>query len=586
MRLSVVIPTCNRREILERTLPTLLAQDFPAGDCEIVVVVDGSTDGTIEFLKRQNPAFRLKVIPQSNRGQTAARNAGLRAAEGELVVFFDDDILCPPGILQQHAVAQAGSDPLWVHGPIYVAPESPRTLLRYKIEDQYTSYYGRLDPGAQIRMPADLCFLSACNLSIRREVLLAHGGFDERAPGYEDIELGLRLWKAGVRFRYLPSPPAYELYVKPSGQFLQKRLSSKYARSELYLSRKYSEYRPQSGLSAMGSRPGWKQGLWEMSVRAPASPVPFLKPPLWLAEQLCSLSPFRKAGVRLLNAAGGIAMLRSARSEAGSWKALQREFGMKLPVLMYHHVGPVRPDTDPGLTVSPARFEAQMRWLARRGYVGIRPSDWLAWRGSARALPEKPVLLTFDDAYADVAEYALPVLERHGFGAAVFVITGRVGGTISWARRRGVFRLMTADHLREWAGRGIEFGAHSRTHPDLSMLPPPELMEEVAGSKIDLEAILRSPVRWFAYPYGNYSAAVRDCVRSVYDLAFSTNEGLNNLGTDPHLLRRTSVLPGEFMVDFVCRLRWGFSPFERLRARVRLRTRLKNAMQAVFARSH
>ena len=279
-------------------------------------------------------------------------------------------------------------------------------------------------------------------------------------------------------------------------------------------------------------------------------------------------------------------MLRSAVREAGSLRALQREFGMRLPVLMYHHVGPVRPDTDAGLTVSPARFEAQVRWLARHGYRGIRPSDWLAWRQCAKSLPEKPVLLTFDDAYADVAEYALPVLERHGFGATVFVITGRVGGAITWARRKGVFRVMSTDQIRDWRTRGIDFGAHSRTHPDLTTLPPAELAEEVAESKHDLEVILQLPVQSFAYPYGTHNPAVCNRVRSVYDLAFGTEEGLNNLGTDPHLLRRTGVLPGEFMIDFAGRLRWGYSPFERLRARIRLRTRLKNALQAVFARSH
>ncbi len=586
MKLSVIIPTYNRRKILERTLPTLLAQDFPAHDCEIVVVVDGSTDGSLEFLERQKPVFRLKVIPQPNRGQTAARNVGLKAAEGDLVLFFDDDILCPPGILQQHSAAHVGSDSLWVHGPIYVAPESPRTLLRYKTEVQHASYYGHIDPASPIRFPKDLWFLSACNISIRREILLAHGGFDECAPGYEDVELGLRLWKAGLQFHYLPSAVAYELLVKPSWQFLHKRMSRKYARSEIYLSRKYPEYRPQSGLASTGRPRSWKQFLRDSAVRAPISPLPLLMPPLWIAERLCGLAPVRKAGVRLLDAAGGIGMLRCARAEAGSWKALQRGFGMKLPVLMYHHVGPVRPDTDSGLTVSPARFQAHLGWLARHGYVGIRPSDWLAWLRSAKALPEKPVLLTFDDAYADIAEYALPVLERHGFGAAVFVITGRVGGTISWPHRKGVFRLMSAEQIREWGARGIEFGAHSRTHPDLTTLGPAQLMEEVAESQHDLEVILQSPVRSFAYPYGSHNPAVGECARSVYDLTFSTEEGVNNLGTDSHILRRTGVLPGEFMIDFASRLRWGYSPFERLRARIRLRTRLKNALQAVFARSH
>ena len=83
---------------------------------------------------------------------------------------------------------------------------------------------------------------------------------------------------------------------------------------------------------------------------------------------------------------------------------------MRLPVLMYHHVGPPRAGACPSLTVTAERFERQVSWLARKGYVGIRPTDWLA-RRAGWPLPSKPVLLTFDDGYADIVEHALPVLE-------------------------------------------------------------------------------------------------------------------------------------------------------------------------------
>ena len=81
----------------------------------------------------------------------------------------------------------------------------------------------------------------------------------------------------------------------------------------------------------------------------------------------------------------------------------------KLAVLLYHHIGPPRPDTLSDLTVSPEKFERHVRWLARRGFVGIRPSDWLRWLRDGTGLPNKPILFTFDDGYADIADYALPV---------------------------------------------------------------------------------------------------------------------------------------------------------------------------------
>jgi peptidoglycan/xylan/chitin deacetylase (PgdA/CDA1 family) len=167
-------------------------------------------------------------------------------------------------------------------------------------------------------------------------------------------------------------------------------------------------------------------------------------------------------------------------------KFLQSETRRKrLPVLLYHHIGPRPPGTFPNLTVSTQEFERQMRWLVHRGYVGIRPSDWLRWLREGTDLPEKAVLITFDDGYADLAEHALPVLRRHGFGAVVFIVTGQVGGTNVWDEAIGsaMHRLMTADQIRYWAAQGIEFGAHSRTHADLTTLTSDKLSDEIVGSK-------------------------------------------------------------------------------------------------------
>jgi glycosyltransferase involved in cell wall biosynthesis/peptidoglycan/xylan/chitin deacetylase (PgdA/CDA1 family) len=582
MKLSVVINTYNRRRALKRTLPSLLSQDFPADDCEIVVVVDGSTDGTLEFLHSVQSPFPFRVLSQSNLGPAAARNSGWQAARGEIVLFLDDDIISTPGLLQKHCAAHIGEDALLVHGPISIAPDSPKTLIRYATEIWYESYYGSLSPSHGLSLPKDVYLLS--NSSLPRRILEKCEGLDERAPGYEDFELGLRLWKTGVRFLFLPSAGACEFFVKRSGEFLRKQVK-RWARADLYNCRKHPEYRPYSRLTAMGGTAGWKHKAKEWAARLPVSPLGLFRIPLWMAERLYSIPAVRNGGVRLLAIATELAFLRFARLGIGSWRALQREFRMRLPILLYHHVGPIGGDTNPELTVSPERFEAQVRCLARRGYQGIRLSDWLAWVRTGRPLPEKPVLLTFDDAYADIARYALPVLERYGFGAAVFVITGRVGGTISWGKSKGLFQLMSAEQIREWAGRGIEFGAHSRTHPDLTTLDPAALRDEVVGSKRDLEDILQAPVISFAYPYGPYNPAVCECVRGMYDLAFTTDEGLNDLRTDLHVLRRTGVSPDDSIVDLSSRLRWGLSPLQRLRGRVRFRTRMRNAARSVFARS-
>src|ERR1700682_795110 len=157
---------------------------------------------------------------------------------------------------------------------------------------------------------------------------------------------------------------------------------------------------------------------------------------------------------------------------------------MLLPVLLYHHVGYPRPGTYPENTVSPEKFERHASWLKRRGYIGIRPSDWLGWCRDWEPLSHKPIIIIFDDAYTDVAEYALPVLRRYGFGGVIYVVTGRIGGTNTWDEKEGwgTLRLMSAEQIRNWALQGFEFGAHSRTHAKLTDLSGPLLEEEVRGS--------------------------------------------------------------------------------------------------------
>jgi peptidoglycan/xylan/chitin deacetylase (PgdA/CDA1 family) len=252
---------------------------------------------------------------------------------------------------------------------------------------------------------------------------------------------------------------------------------------------------------------------------------------------------------------------------------------------MYHHVGPSRPGTFAQLTISPKMFERQVRWLAYLGYVGIRPSDWLGCLRDRTGLPERAVLITFDDGYADLTENALPVLRRYGFGAGVFIVTGQLGGTNAWDEVKGSapHRLMTADQIRYWATQGIEFGAHSRTHVDLTTLTPSELNDEVLGSKNDLMNLLGSQAISFAYPYGNYNSDVYECVRESFDLAFSTMEDFpfNSLLTDRHLARRNGVQTGDFLVDVLCHVRWGYKPIKTIRGYLKLRSRLTSTKESI-----
>jgi glycosyltransferase involved in cell wall biosynthesis/peptidoglycan/xylan/chitin deacetylase (PgdA/CDA1 family) len=586
IKLSVVITTYNRRDVLARTLPTLFAQDLPAEAYEVIVVVDGSTDGTAEFLRSVKAQCAVRILEQPNRGQAAAQNVGLNAACGDLVLFLDDDILCDRGLLREHIAAHADADPSLVFGMVLQFPESPRTLAADWVRELNEMAFARLPLDGRIVQPYDATI--EANSSALRSTLLAAGGFDEgRIHAHDD--LGQRLWSMGVQFRMQRTAIVHELYVKSSRDVVLKD-GSWYGRSEVNLCRKHPQIRPLSRLRHLAADKLWKRVYLVWAARLPVSPELILRAPFWVAERLRRIPWVRRVGIRLLEIRISIVMLRAALREAGSWEALQREFGIRLPVLLYHHVGPQRPRTYRCLTVSPERFERHISWLARRGYAGIRPSDWIKWRRDGKSLPDKPVLVTFDDGYADLAEYALPVLRRYGFGAAVYVVTGQLGGTNAWdeARGSGTHQLMTAEQIRYWATQGIEFGAHSRTHVDLTTLSAKVLTEEVIGSRDDLAELLGSRVASFAYPYGFQNQAVGECVRGAFDLAFLADDqtkSLNHLLTDPYLLQRTMIQPGDSLLDLECRIRWGHSPIQELRARLRLRTRLKRALRIVLGKS-
>src|SRR5258708_12940009 len=119
--ISIVVTTYDRRETLAKCLQALAEQDWPISNYEVIVVDDGSTDGTQEFLRTLKYGPVLRVLDQPNRGLAAARNAGLRAARNELVLFLDDDLLCKPQVVSEHLKAHERGNCQLAFGPVLVS---------------------------------------------------------------------------------------------------------------------------------------------------------------------------------------------------------------------------------------------------------------------------------------------------------------------------------------------------------------------------------------------------------------------------------------------------------------------------------
>jgi peptidoglycan/xylan/chitin deacetylase (PgdA/CDA1 family) len=189
-------------------------------------------------------------------------------------------------------------------------------------------------------------------------------------------------------------------------------------------------------------------------------------------------------------------------------------------ILMYHAVCQP-PDNPNRIFTSPELFEAQMRYLKRRNLRGVsmRELHRAQCTGNAKGL----VGLTFDDGYENFLQNALPVLERFGFSATVFVVAGMLGGENNWEFRgdpRPKMKLLGIEGLREVSARGVEVGSHSMTHPKLLGLEPEMLEEEVSGSRQVLGEVLDEAVDGFSYPYGFIDgASVQAVCRAHYTYA-------------------------------------------------------------------
>jgi len=254
---SIVIPTYQRRASLERSMRALLGQTLPPDRFEVVVVVDGSTDGTLEMLSAFAAPYALRVVDQPNRGRAAARNAGLKMVVGQVVLMLDDDMEPEPGLLAAHLGAHASPQRVAVLGPVpVVLGQRARAVTRY-VGVKFNEHLAHLELPGTVIGPRD--FYSG-NFSIQHETMLAIGLFDEdfAAYGNEDIEYCLRLLERGVQLIFCAEAVARQHYEKDLSHLAQDQMSK--AHTALLLAAKHPQWVPQMKLSTF-AEPSWR---WRM----------------------------------------------------------------------------------------------------------------------------------------------------------------------------------------------------------------------------------------------------------------------------------------------------------------------------------
>jgi peptidoglycan/xylan/chitin deacetylase (PgdA/CDA1 family) len=224
-----------------------------------------------------------------------------------------------------------------------------------------------------------------------------------------------------------------------------------------------------------------------------------------------------------------------------------------VPILQYHRIGPdTGPVSSSRLQIPAAVFARQLDTLRGLGYQAVTLSQALGERP-----PRKPVVLTFDDGYADFYYQAWSLLKERGMTATVFLVTGALDGEVHWYRDQGEqpLPMLTRLQVRELFAQGVEFGGHSHRHRDLTTLDDRGLMHEITGCQKVLTDLLGRPARVFAYPYGRANGLAAQAVRRAgFISACTMTPGLLNKKCKRLSLPRIPINAKDNRLDFRLKL--------------------------------
>jgi GT2 family glycosyltransferase len=252
---TVVVPTHNRSTSLRRLLDALSRQTYPASSLQVVVVADGCSDGTADMLQAYAARFELQVLEQTCLGPAAARNHGAARAQGQQIVFLDDDIEPLPGLIDAHVRVHNGQADRVVIGYLPPVTSGGTGFFPLQLRDWWEAMFERLrQPGHR----ATYRDLLSGNLSLSVELFARVGGFDPALRCHEDYELGARLIDAGARFVFAPDAAGYHHETADLAASLRRKRAE--GRADVTIARR----RPELALSTPLA--GWDHP-WSPMVR-------------------------------------------------------------------------------------------------------------------------------------------------------------------------------------------------------------------------------------------------------------------------------------------------------------------------------
>ncbi|HET7129084.1 MAG TPA: glycosyltransferase [Gaiellaceae bacterium] len=537
----MVIPTHERREVVTTSVRRLADQE-DAPPFEVIVVVDGSTDGSAESLRGLALPFQLTVLEQPNRGAASARNAGARAARGDVLLFLDDDMEAHPRLIAEHMQSlEEGAAVVIGHVPLH--PETRDSFLARGVGAWAEARAHRIEASDGA---LELHDLLTGQMSISRSLFLGVGGFDDDFTrrgtfGNEDLDLGERLRATGAAIVFNPRAVSFQRYVVAPRQYLRQWREA--GRADVLFALKHPKLAGEVFRPFARATPADRH-LWR-ALRFP------------LRESVLALAGrglLRGPGVRWFYKVRNLEYFRGVREAGG------RPVRGDVRVLCYHAVADLR-----GFAVlapygiPPARFRRHVALLGRLFRL-VDAAEFARYLDGG-GIPRRALLLTFDDCYQDLATAALPILRASDSPAAAFAVTQRIGRTNDWDAPIGAPRipLLDADELRDLQVARVALGSHSRTHRPLDRLTDEEIEDEVSGSRADLQRLFgKHDPCFLAYPHGAYDERVKRAAKAAgYAAAFTVDRGLVRPDTDRFALPRIEILADDGWWRFLKKVVWG-----------------------------
>lgn len=216
-----------------------------------------------------------------------------------------------------------------------------------------------------------------------------------------------------------------------------------------------------------------------------------------------------------------------------------------IPVLIYHSVTSAAGEAYRPYAMDPGKFAEQMEHVAASGFQTLTVSALAsALVNPGTPLPEKPLLITFDDGFEEVATVVLPILDRLHLQATAYIVTAELGGRSVWlgSLGEGERPILSPGQIRELDAAGVEIGSHGHHHVPLDELSAADAAREIEHSGKLLADVVSHPIATFAYPYGYHSAGVKRQVRaSGYSAACAVKQAFSHPGDDPFAIGRAIV---------------------------------------------